>query len=116
MTFAGVLHYASARDLEAAIAAIEELLEEEDDDFDLGLRRRELALRVDVDVECRRDWYLAYETLIEALAAKAISGEIVGEIDETITAYAPPKQSQIAGWLVPLIALPELETIASVVA
>jgi hypothetical protein len=89
MTFAGVLRYASVDALEAAIAAIEALLDGEDDDFaaDLQLRRKELELRVRVDSECPRDWYLAYETLVETLAATAIAGEVLGEIDDTMTAY-----------------------------
>lgn len=91
MTFAGVFRYATASEIDAAITAVQELLDGEDDDFagDLELRRRELALRIRVDTECPRDWYLAYETLIETLAANAIDGEVVGEIDDTLTAYAP---------------------------
>ena len=92
MTFAGVLRYASVEDLDAAIAAVEALLEDEDD-FELPLRRRGLELRVELDIECPRDWYLAYEALIEALTAHAREGEISGEIDRTITSYGAGRQA-----------------------
>ena len=89
MTFAGVLRYASVSEVDAAVAAIEALLDGEDDDFaaDLQLRRRELELRVRIDSERPHDWYLAYETLVETLAANAIAGEVIGEIDDTLTTY-----------------------------
>jgi hypothetical protein len=59
---------------------------------------------------------------VETLAEHATSGEIVGEVDDTITSYAPPAldpprtaASVIGSWFFPLLALPELETIASLV-
>lgn len=90
MTFRGAYRFASAAELDAAIVAIEELIDAEPDDLvpALALHRRGVELRVTVDTVCARDSYLAYETLIETLATFASSGEVVGEIDDTLTTYA----------------------------
>lgn len=90
VTFRGSFRYASASDLEAALAAIQALIDGEDDDLatELELRRKDAELRVRVDTTCARDEYLAYETLVETLAERAIAGEVVGEIDDTITTYS----------------------------
>lgn len=109
MTFAGSYRFATAEDLDAAIAGVEELLDGEDEAFvpDLELRRRGLELRVRVDAECPRDWYLAYETLIEALAATAVEGEVDGEIGDTITSYPatrPQARMSAPAWWLPLVA------------
>jgi hypothetical protein len=123
MTFAGTYRFASGSDLDTAIAAVEELLTGEDDETfaaDLQLRRRTVEgqpeLRVRVDTECPRDWYLAYEALIEALAEHAIAGEVVGELDDTLTTYGCGRAGvQLSAWLAPLAAWPSLDTLASTV-
>ncbi|HEY5937762.1 MAG TPA: hypothetical protein VIU61_24105 [Kofleriaceae bacterium] len=92
MTFSGVYRYPSASDLEAAVAEVSELLDAEDDEalasgFDQALRRRGIELRIELDCECPRDWYLAYETLVELLAARASSGLVDGSVDDTAHSY-----------------------------
>ena len=93
VTFSGVYRYASAPDLEAAVAEVSELLDAEDDDvlaggFDRALRRRGIELRIALDTECPRDWYLAYESLVELLAARACSGAVDASLDDTARSYA----------------------------
>jgi hypothetical protein len=109
VTFRGSFRYGSVEDLDAGLAEIQQLIDGEDEDLvpDLELRRRGCELRVRVDTTCARDSYLAYETLIEALASRACDGEVVGEIDDTITQYAAPakplaKVAAIIAWL-PLV-------------
>jgi hypothetical protein len=92
MTFSGVYRYASAPELEAAVAEVSELLDAEDDEalasgFDKALRRRGIELRIELDTECPRDWYLAYETLVELLAARATTGTVDGSLDEVVRSY-----------------------------
>jgi hypothetical protein len=89
VTFSGSYRYASAADLEASLAAIQELIDGEDDDLvpALELKRKGCELRIRVDTTCARDAYLAYETVIETLSTRAIDGEVTGEIDDTITHY-----------------------------
>ncbi len=96
VTFRGEFRYANADQLERAVAAIQELIDgEQDDDLasDLKLSRRHCELRVRVATTCARDEYLAYETLIETLGSFAIAGEVTGEIDDTITTYSAPIQA-----------------------
>jgi hypothetical protein len=93
MTFSGVFRYASASELEAAVAEVSELLDAEDDEalasgFDKALRRRGIELRIELDITCPRDWYLAYESLVELLATRASSGAVDGSIDEAVKQYA----------------------------
>ncbi|MBA3404462.1 MAG: hypothetical protein H0U13_07255 [Gemmatimonadaceae bacterium] len=89
VTFRGGFRYATAEDLDAALAAIQALIDGEDEELapDLELKKRACELRIRVDTTCARDQYLAYETLIETLASLAQDGEVVGEIDDTITSY-----------------------------
>ena len=89
VTFRGGFRYANDDELERAAAALQELVDGEEEDLasELKLWRKACELRVQVDTTCARDEYLAYETLIEALASFAIAGEVVGEIDNTITNY-----------------------------
>ncbi len=88
--FRGSFRFANADDLERALAAIQELIDGEEDDLasELELWRKQCELRIRVDTTCVRDEYLAYETLIETLGTFAIAGEVTGEIDDTITTYA----------------------------
>ena len=90
VTFRGSYRFASIEQLDAALAAIQELIDGEDDDLaaELELKKKGCELRIRVDTTCARDEYLAYETLIETLASGAIDGEVVGEIDDTITSYS----------------------------
>ena len=86
MTFKGVYRYAGTSELEAAIAAVRELVEGEDDDFpdlfeDGGLRRKGLELKVDVDWSAPSDFYFAYETIVEALAERAIAGSVESTLE-----------------------------------
>lgn len=71
------------------MSAIQDLIDGEPDDVatELELRRKGCELRVRVETRCARDEYLVYETLIETLATFAASGEVIGEIDDTITTY-----------------------------
>lgn len=87
--FRGSFRFANVDQLERALAAIQELIDGEDDDLasELMLRKKDCELRVRVDTTCARDEYLAYETLIETLGSFAIDGEVTGEIDDTITSY-----------------------------
>lgn len=98
VTFRGGYRYATNADLEAALAAIQELIDGEDDDLasDLVLKKKDCELRVRVETTCARDEYLAYETLVETLASFAIGGEVHGEIDDTITTYGATKPTEVA--------------------
>lgn len=92
MTFSGVYRYASASELEAAVAEVSELLDAEEDEalaggFDQALRRRGIELRIALDTECPRDWYFAYETLVELLAARACAGAVDGSLDGSAKSY-----------------------------
>ena len=94
MTFSGVYRYASTEDLDAAIAQVSELLDGEDDDelvdgFDTALRRRGLELKVDLTTQCPRDWYYAYETLVEVLSARAVEGVVESSVDNVIKRHLP---------------------------
>jgi hypothetical protein len=89
VSFRGAFRFASAGDLDAAVSAIQDLIDGETDDVatDLELHRKGCELRVRVETQCARDEYLVYETLIETLGTFASSGEVIGEIDDTITTY-----------------------------
>jgi hypothetical protein len=117
VSFRGSFRYANTDDLETALAAIQELIDGEDDDLApaLELKRRDRELRVRVETTCARDHYLAYETLIEALASNAIDGDVTGEIDDTITTYSASKVvAQVAALVwIPLLACEELFEIAA---
>jgi hypothetical protein len=133
VTFRGGFRYANTEQLDAALAAIQALIDGEDDDLasELELKRKGCELRVRVDTTCARDEYLAYETLIETLGSFAIEGEVVGEIDDTITTYgagsaaaspresaddAPPPISKAAGLVwIPLFACEPLIDLAGLV-
>ena len=95
VSFRGSFRYANTEDLETALAAIQELIDGEQDDVELVpalvLKRRDCELRIRVETTCARDHYLVYETLIETLAAQAIEGDVTGEIDDTITTYTASK-------------------------
>ena len=98
MRFSGVYRYASVENLDVAITAVQALLDAEDEDFagdfDTALGRRGVELRIRLDTECLRDWYFAYETLIETLAAHAIAGEVEASIDDKVTTYPAAASSQ----------------------
>lgn len=98
VTFGGGFRFASVDDLDAALAAIQSLIDDDDEDLvpDLRLQRRSTELRVRVSTTCARDTYLAYEAVIETLAELAIDGEVVGEIDDTLTTYASPSSPVFA--------------------
>jgi hypothetical protein len=85
MTFDGSYRFASPDDLDAAIEAVRELLESEEEelagDFDTALRRRGVELRIHIDTECPRDWYYAYATLVEMLAERAVAGTVEGRLE-----------------------------------
>jgi hypothetical protein len=112
VTFRGSFRFSDVGELEAALAQVQALIDGEDDDMAaaLVLSRRGCELRVVVDTICAHDEYLAYETLIEALATFASAGEVTGEIDDTITQYAAlvdqPSIAKVAmmAWL-PLLAI-----------
>jgi len=107
MRFTGVYRYASVEDLDAAITAVQALLDAEDDgfaaDFDTALRRRGPELRIRLATTCA----YAYEALVETLAARAIDGEVESAIDDEVTTYraAPErKRSAVGVWWLPLLA------------
>ena len=102
MTFVGVYRYASAAELEAAVAELSELLDAEDDDtlaagFDRALRRRGIELRLDLEATGPRDWYLAYEALVETLGTHAASGAVDGTIEGVAKSYpaGPPAPRRV---------------------
>ena len=118
VSFRGSFRFADAEELDAALAPLQELIDSEDDDVAtaLVLRRRGCELRVMVETTCARDEYLAYETLIEALATFASSGEVTGEIDDTITTYAALVEASVAkvavmAWLPLLVADLDLSSV-----
>lgn len=98
VTFRGSFRFSGVDELEAALAALQQLIDGEDDELAtaLVLRRRGSELKVSVDTICARDEYLAYETLIETLATFACSGEVSGEIDDTITHYNAVVESPLS--------------------
>lgn len=126
VTFRGSFRFAEVSELEAALAQLQELVDGEDDDLAtaLVLRRRDCELRVIVDTTCARDEYLAYETLVEALATFASTGEVTGEIDNTITTYAalgssvgqPGSRAKVAIMALPLLATEVLGDLGLVLA
>jgi hypothetical protein len=86
VTFKGVYRYASAAALEAALDHVQELLDGEDDDFpdllgDGAIKRKGLELKVDIDWTCPRDIYYAYETIVEALAERAVAGSVTATLE-----------------------------------
>jgi hypothetical protein len=113
VTFRGSFRFSDVLELEAALAQLQELVDSEDADMApaLVLRRRGCELRVIVETICARDEYLAYETLIEGLATFASAGEVTGEIDNTITTYAPLVEPSISSAKVAMMALPLLATL-----
>ncbi len=117
VTFRGSFRFSDQDELAAALAQVQELIDGEEDDVAtaLVLQRRGCELRVVVDTICARDEYLAYETLVEALATFACGGEVTGEIDDTITTYAALVESSVAkvavmAWL-PLLATTDLSMV-----
>ncbi|MEJ7601098.1 MAG: hypothetical protein WKG01_24560 [Kofleriaceae bacterium] len=94
MTFSGVYRYASTEDLNAAIAEVTALLDGEDDDelidgFDAALRRRDLELKVDLAADGPRNWYEAYETLVEVLSTRAVEGVVESSVGDVVRRYPP---------------------------
>jgi hypothetical protein len=124
VTFRGGFRFANSDQLDAALAAIQELIDGEDDDLasELELKKKGCELRIRVETVCARDEYLAYETLIETLASFASGGDVVGEIDNTITTYAaaagaepsPMSKAAALAWL-PLVACEPLIDLAGLV-
>ncbi len=110
MTFRGSFRFSDQDELAAALAQVQELVDGEDDVATaLVLQRRGCELRVVVETICARDEYLGYETLIEALATFACGGEVIGEIDDTLTTYA----AVVAQSAIPKVAMMALPLLAN---